>query len=83
MTKTACAAVDGSLRVALMLGHNYINTEHLLLSLISEEEGTASLILGRLGVDRSAVLGVLRDMMQEAAPVYEISDYRTDCSMGQ
>ncbi|MCF8278123.1 MAG: ATP-dependent Clp protease ATP-binding subunit [Flavobacteriales bacterium] len=36
---------------ALRLGHDYIGTEHLLLGIIREGEGTAIRILGSLGVD--------------------------------
>lgn len=36
---------------ALRLGHDYIGTEHLLLGLIREGEGTAIKILQQLGVD--------------------------------
>ncbi len=36
---------------ALRLGHEYIGTEHLLLGIIREGEGTAIKILGSLGVD--------------------------------
>ncbi len=33
-----------------MLGHDYIGTEHLLLGLLSEEEGMAAQVLGELGI---------------------------------
>ena len=36
---------------ALRLGHEYIGTEHLLLGIIREGEGTAIKILNGLGVD--------------------------------
>ena len=36
-------------------GHNYIDTEHILLGLISEEDGVASQILVNLGVSLSKV----------------------------
>ncbi len=36
---------------ALRLGHDYIGTEHLLLGIIREGEGTAVLLLKSLGVD--------------------------------
>ncbi|MFT4545629.1 MAG: ATP-dependent Clp protease ATP-binding subunit ClpC, partial [Bacteroidia bacterium] len=36
---------------ALRLGHEYIGTEHLLLGIIREGEGTAVKILSNLGVD--------------------------------
>jgi ATP-dependent Clp protease ATP-binding subunit ClpC len=38
-------------REVLNLGHNYIDTAHLLLGLIREGEGVAAEVLGRLGVN--------------------------------
>ena len=36
---------------ALALGHNYIGCEHLLMGLLAEEQGVASQVLRRMGVD--------------------------------
>ena len=44
-----------SLREALLLGHNYIGTEHILLGLIREGEGVAAQVLVKLGADLSRV----------------------------
>ena len=44
-----------SLREAMALGHRYIGTEHILLGLVREGEGTAMHILGALGVEPNAV----------------------------
>ena len=48
-------ALELSLREALGLGHNHIGTEHLLLGLVRQGEGTASTILRALGSDEEAV----------------------------
>ena len=40
---------------ARSLRHNYIGTEHLLLGLLSQRDGRAAQILGRLGVEREQV----------------------------
>jgi ATP-dependent Clp protease ATP-binding subunit ClpA len=49
------------------LGHNYIGCEHLLLGLITVEEGLASQVLRRMGIDlrttRRAVVGALSGFM--------------------
>jgi len=37
------------------LNHNYIGTEHILLGLVREEDGTAAKVLGNLGVGLSKV----------------------------
>jgi ATP-dependent Clp protease ATP-binding subunit ClpA len=39
----------------LQLGHNYIGTEHLLLALIREGEGTAAKVLTGLGAELTKV----------------------------
>jgi Clp amino terminal domain, pathogenicity island component/ClpX C4-type zinc finger len=44
-----------SLRVALMLGHSDIGTEHLLLGLVEEGEGVAAQVLIGLGADLDRV----------------------------
>ncbi|MCX8126727.1 MAG: NDP-hexose 4-ketoreductase, partial [Dehalococcoidia bacterium] len=44
---------------AQRFGHNYIDTEHILLGLISEEEGIAAKILGNLGVVLTKVRGAV------------------------
>ena len=44
---------------AQRFNHNYIGTEHILLGLVRENEGTAAKVLGSLGIElnkiRSAV----------------------------
>src|SRR3954452_3767163 len=49
----ARAVIEGTFRQALRLGHNYIGTEHILLSLLDVEDGTG--VLAGLGVDRTRV----------------------------
>src|SRR5260370_13513771 len=39
----------------MMLGHNYIGTEHILLGLLREGEGIAAQVLVRLGCDLNTV----------------------------
>ncbi|HLO86450.1 MAG TPA: ATP-dependent Clp protease ATP-binding subunit [Nostocaceae cyanobacterium] len=56
---------EQSFREAHTLGHNYINTEHLLLGLTETGEGVAAKVLQNLGVDlrsiRTAVMRRLGD----------------------
>ncbi len=44
-----------SLREALVLGHNYIGTEHILLGLVRENEGVFARILPDLGTDSETI----------------------------
>src|SRR5699024_11466163 len=46
-TPRAKKVLELSLREALQLGHNYIGTEHILLGLLREGEGTAVKVLSR------------------------------------
>ncbi len=50
-TPRAKKVLELSLREALQLGHNYIGTEHMLLGLVREGEGTAARVLQSLGAD--------------------------------
>ncbi|WP_371177235.1 ATP-dependent Clp protease ATP-binding subunit [Buchananella felis] len=61
-----------ALREALQLGHNYIGTEHLLLGLLKEGEGTAIKVLSNLGADVAAIRETVLKMVsdhQGRAPV--------------
>lgn len=61
-TPRAWIAVENSTNVALDLGHNYVGTEHLLLSLMTGVGGIAEEILGEHDVTVDAV----RDFVVEA-----------------
>jgi ATP-dependent Clp protease ATP-binding subunit ClpA len=54
-TPRANKVLDLSRREALSLGHKYIGTEHLLLGIIRENEGVASLILLDYGADADTI----------------------------
>ncbi|MEH0927730.1 Clp protease N-terminal domain-containing protein [Micromonospora sp. CPCC 205558] len=46
-------ALELTFREALRLGHNYIGTEHILLALLEQEDGTG--VLTELGLEKAAV----------------------------
>ncbi|MHB8680479.1 MAG: ClpX C4-type zinc finger protein [Acidimicrobiales bacterium] len=54
-TPRAKKTIELSLREALMLGHNYIGTEHLLLGIVREGEGVGAQVLVALGADLERV----------------------------
>ncbi|WP_066423776.1 ATP-dependent Clp protease ATP-binding subunit [Anabaena sp. 4-3] len=61
---------EQSFREAHSLGHNYINTEHLLLGLTEAGEGVAAKVLQNLGVDLKTVrTGVIRRIGEDPAVV--------------
>ena len=51
---------------AIRLGHDYIGTEHLLLGIIREGEGTAIKIFKNLGVDSSKIKKTIEDTVRQA-----------------
>jgi hypothetical protein len=54
-TPRAKKVLELSLREALSLGHNYIDTEHVLLALVRENEGVAARILLDFGADPETI----------------------------
>lgn len=54
-TPLAKRVVERSIEAARTLGHNYIGTEHLLLGLLSVEEGVAFQVLTNLGLKTADV----------------------------
>jgi ATP-dependent Clp protease ATP-binding subunit ClpC len=55
-TPRAARVVAASVEEALMLGHNYIGTEHLLIALYREPEGIGAQLLDEAGISRDAVI---------------------------
>jgi ATP-dependent Clp protease ATP-binding subunit ClpA len=74
-TRLAKSAIDLTAKEALALGHNYIGCEHLLLGLLGTEDGIASEVLRRMGLElrttRRAVVaqlsGFVRDQQKQSA----------------
>ena len=61
--------LENSLREAMQMGQSYISTEHLLLGIVRESEGTALDVLSRLGVKGDDVRTALNDLVGQS-PVY-------------
>ncbi|MDO4289668.1 MAG: ATP-dependent Clp protease ATP-binding subunit [Eggerthellaceae bacterium] len=59
--------LENSLREAMQMGQSYISTEHLLLGIVREGEGTALEVLGRMGVTGDDVRGALNDLVGQSA----------------
>jgi ATP-dependent Clp protease ATP-binding subunit ClpC len=64
-TPRAKKVLELALREALVLGHNYIGTEHILLGIIRENEGVAARILLDFNADpekvRDAVIRIVSE----------------------
>lgn len=59
--------LENSLREAMQMGQSYISTEHLLLGIVREGEGTAIDVLARLGVTGDAVRAALNDLVGQSS----------------
>ena len=61
--------LENALREAMQMSQSYISTEHLLLGIVREGEGTALDVLARLGKSGDDVRGALNDLVGQS-PVY-------------
>ena len=59
--------LENSLREAMQMGQSYISTEHLLLGIVRESEGTALDVLSRLGVKGDDVRTALNDLVGQSS----------------
>jgi ATP-dependent Clp protease ATP-binding subunit ClpC len=66
-TPQAKKVLEYAISEARSLGHNYIGTEHLLLGLIREGEGTASLVLRDFGVTVTSAKAQAQELLGEQA----------------
>jgi prophage maintenance system killer protein len=71
-TLPARQVLERSLQEALQLGHQYVGTEHLLLSLIAERDGIAAQVLAGQGADydlvKERVVAMLTGRHEQADP---------------
>ena len=59
--------LENSLREAMQMGQSYISTEHLLLGIVREGEGTGLEVLGRMGTTGDDVRSALNDLVGQSA----------------
>ena len=62
LTERARKVMALARREALRLKHDYVGTEHMLLALVEEGTGVASVVLKDMGTERS----VLREAVERA-----------------
>lgn len=67
-TPRAKRVLELALREALQLGHNYIGTEHMLLGLVREGEGTGWKILVDLGASAVGIRQAVTKLLGSYAP---------------
>ncbi|WP_335935917.1 Clp protease N-terminal domain-containing protein [Streptomyces sp. PTD5-9] len=54
-------ALELTFREALRMGHNYVGTEHILLALLEQEDGTG--VLSGLGIDKSTAESAIEEAL--------------------
>ena len=62
-TEKARQAIENAQHVAVMMGHDYVGTEHLLLGLLQVDDGVAAKALINQGCSRQEVEAQIEDMM--------------------
>lgn len=62
-TQRAKLVVMRSQQLALQMGHPVVGTEHLLLSLVAEEQGVAAKVLKQLGLSAQSLYNQLHEVM--------------------
>ena len=82
-TPRAKRVMEGAVEEAQTLGHNYIGTEHILLSLLEETEGAAVELLIGMGVDIDALQGEVLDRIDHPHPEGDGEPSRTEKAKGR
>ncbi|WP_278503274.1 ATP-dependent Clp protease ATP-binding subunit [Mitsuokella multacida] len=82
-TPRAKRVMEGAVEEAQTLGHNYIGTEHILLSLLEETEGAATELLIGMGVDIDALQGEVLDRIDHPHPEGDGEPSRTEKAKGR
>ncbi len=63
LTRQAKRAIDGAAKLSKSLQHHYVGTEHLLISIIDQENSLASKVLISNGVDRESLLKLVNELI--------------------
>ncbi len=75
-TPRAKRVMEGAFEEAQSLGHSYIGTEHILLSLLEETEGAAVEVLELMGVDPDALQDEIMDRIDAQHPEGEDNEVK-------
>ena len=68
LTPRAKRVIELAIDEARQLGHNYIGTEHLLLGLLREEDGTAASVLTSFGMSLEQVRAETTQVLNQGTP---------------
>lgn len=67
-TLRAQTALRLAQKASVQLGHGYVGSEHMLLGLLNEGQGTASLVLRQSGLDQQTIQSALTQLVGIGAP---------------
>ena len=62
-TEKARQAIENAQHAAVMMGHDYVGTEHLLLGLLQVDDGVAAKALSNQGCTRQEIEAQIQDML--------------------
>jgi len=62
-TEKAARAIDSAREIAIGLSHGYIGSEHLLLGLLKETDGVASMVLMNQGITYKIIEDQIKDLI--------------------
>ena len=68
-TKQAKEALKLAEKMARYCRHSYIGTEHILLGLLKETDGTASMVLSDFNVDEEKLMSLIDRLIAPASSV--------------
>jgi ATP-dependent Clp protease ATP-binding subunit ClpC len=68
-SKQAKRAISGASKLSKSLQHSYVGTEHLLISIIEQENSLAAKVLNSNGVDRQALLKLVEELISPGGDV--------------
>ncbi|SCZ79988.1 ATP-dependent Clp protease ATP-binding subunit [Pseudobutyrivibrio xylanivorans] len=68
-SKQAKRAISGASKLSKSLQHSYVGTEHLLISIIEQENSLAAKVLNSNGVDKEALLKLVEELISPGGDV--------------
>ena len=68
-SKQAKRAISGASKLSKSLQHSYVGTEHILISIIEQENSLAAKVLNSNGVDKQALLKLVEELISPGGDV--------------
>lgn len=68
-TRQAWKALELAKKTAQSCGHTYIGTEHILIGLLREPEGTAGKVMEEFGVEEESLMALVEKLIAPPRPI--------------